>query len=298
MPVWGTGLCRWFFLGPGGTGHDDPHARGDAYSRDDVQPNPGGTRDFQRCSATVGNASTRRCPDLRTGIHSTVRKRHSPRRGTAPRGPSRLSSSHTAQLSKLRGTARTPCRATYDFTVSGMVSLVVMAAGLGSRFGGTKQLAVVGADGEAFVDFAIRDAVDAGVGRVVLIVRSDIKDDVRRHIGDRYGDLEISYVCQDEHGPPRSKPWGTAHAVLAAASEVDGSFVVCNADDYYGRSTYESVVARTSGLKAGRALLGGFRLELTLPEIGEVSRAFAPSRATNLRRWLKLMASADSKTDR
>ena len=153
-----------------------------------------------------------------------------------------------------------------------MVSLVVMAAGLGSRFGGTKQLAVVGGDREAFVDFAIRDALDAGVGKVVLIVRSDIKDDVRRHLGDRYGDLEISYVCQDEHGPSRAKPWGTAHAVLTAAPEVHGPFVVCNADDYYGRSTYESVVARASGLDAGHALLAGFRLELTLPEIGEVSR--------------------------
>ena len=153
-----------------------------------------------------------------------------------------------------------------------MVSLVVMAAGLGSRFGGTKQLAVVGSDGEAFVDFAIRDAVDAGVGKVVLIVRTDIKDDVRRHLGDRYEDLEISYVCQDEHGPPRAKPWGTAHAVLTVASEVDGPFVVCNADDYYGRSTYESVVARAGGLTAGRALLAGFRLDLTLPDIGEVSR--------------------------
>ena len=147
-----------------------------------------------------------------------------------------------------------------------------MAAGLGSRFGGTKQLAVVGADGEAFIDFAIRDAVEAGVGRVVMIVRSDIEDDVRRHIGDRYGDLEISYVRQDEHGPPRAKPWGTAHAVLAAASEVNGPFLVCNADDYYGPSTYESVVARASGLKAGQALLGGFRLDRTLPETGEVSR--------------------------
>ena len=153
-----------------------------------------------------------------------------------------------------------------------MVSLVVMAAGLGSRFGGTKQLEIVGADGEAFVDFAIRDAVDAGVGRVVLIVRREIEDDVKRHIGDRYGDLEFRCVCQDEHGPARVKPWGTAHAVLAAASEVNGSFVVCNADDYYGPSTYESVVARAGGLTAGRALLGGFNLELTLPESGEVSR--------------------------
>ena len=209
---------------------------------------------------------------------------------SAPRGLSRLSSSHTVER-EFRA------KQTYDLTVSGLVSLVVMAAGLGSRFGGTKQLAVVGADGEAFVDFAISDAVDAGVGRVVLIVRSDIKDDVRRHIGDRYGDLEISYVCQDEHGPPRTKPWGTAHAVLAAASDVAGPFVVCNADDYYGRSTYESVVARTSGLQAGSALLAGFRLDLTLPEVGEVSRGICTVTGTNLCRWLKPMASASSKTD-
>ncbi len=166
--------------------------------------------------------------------------------------------------------------------MSGVVSLVVMAAGLGSRFGGTKQLAVVGADGEAFIDFAIRDAVEAGVGRVVLIVRSDIEDDVRRHIGDRYGELEIGYVRQDEHGPPRAKPWGTAHAVLAAATEVNGPFVVCNADDYYGRSTFESVVARTGGLTAGQALLGGFRLDRTLPEIGEVSRGICTVEADEL----------------
>lgn len=153
-----------------------------------------------------------------------------------------------------------------------MVTLVVMAAGLGSRFGGAKQLAVVGESGEAFVDFAISDAVDAGVGRVVLIVRSDIEGDVRRHIGDRHGDLDVGYVCQDRHGPPRSKPWGTAHAVLAASSEVSGPFVVCNADDYYGRSTYAAVVTGASGLGAGRALLAGFRLDRTLPESGGVSR--------------------------
>lgn len=163
-----------------------------------------------------------------------------------------------------------------------MVSLVVMAAGLGSRFGGAKQLAAVGADGEAFIDFAIRDAVEAGVGRVVLIVRSDIEDDVRHHIGDRHGELEISYVRQDEHGPQRAKPWGTAHAVLAAATELSGTFVVCNADDYYGRSTYESVVAESSGLEAGEALLGGFRLERTLPEIGEVSRGICTVEADEL----------------
>ncbi len=147
-----------------------------------------------------------------------------------------------------------------------------MAAGLGSRFGGTKQLAVVGTDGEAFLDFAIRDAVDAGVEKVVLIVRSGIEADVRRHVDGHHRGVDIAYVCQDGHGPAREKPWGTGHAVLTAEPDVDGPFVVINADDYYGRSTYFALVAAASHLSDDRALLAGFRLDQTLPEFGEVSR--------------------------
>ena len=152
------------------------------------------------------------------------------------------------------------------------LTLVVMAAGLGSRFGGTKQLAVIGADGEAFLDFAIHDALAAGVANVVLIVRSDIEDDVRRHVSSQHPGLEVAYVRQDAHGPSRAKPWGTAHAVLTAAPEVDGAFVVINADDYYGRSTYAALASAAVDLPHDRALLAGFRLGQTLPERGEVSR--------------------------
>ncbi len=147
-----------------------------------------------------------------------------------------------------------------------------MAAGLGSRFGGTKQLARVGADGETFLDFSIVDAVAAGVEKVVLIVRSEIEADVRRHVGPRHPDVEITFVRQDEHGPSRSRPWGTGHAVLAAAGQVDGPFLVCNADDYYGRSTYAAVVPLAGELHPQRALLAGFRMAQTLPAVGEVSR--------------------------
>lgn len=152
------------------------------------------------------------------------------------------------------------------------LSLVVMAAGLGSRFGGTKQLAEVGPNGEAFLDFSIIDAVAAGVGKIVLIVRSDIEDDVRRHVDRRHADLDVVYVRQNEHGPAREKPWGTGHAVLAAAAEVAGSFIVCNADDYYGRSTYAAVAPLAAELPANRALLAGFKMSHTLPARGEVSR--------------------------
>ena len=152
------------------------------------------------------------------------------------------------------------------------LTLVVMAAGLGSRFGGTKQLAVIGADGEAFLDFAINDALAAGMERVVLIVRSDIEDDVRRHVEAQHPDLNVAYVLQDRHGPSRTKPWGTAHAVLTAAPEVPGPFCVLNADDYYGASTYVALTAAAAELGDDRVLLAGFRLDQTLPEIGEVSR--------------------------
>lgn len=147
-----------------------------------------------------------------------------------------------------------------------------MAAGLGSRFGGTKQLAEVGPDGEAFLDFSIIDAVAAGVTKIVLIVRSDIEDDVRRHVARRHGHLDVAFVRQDEHGPARAKPWGTGHAVLTAAPEVPGPFIVCNADDYYGRSTYGAVAPLAAALPDDRALLAGFRMAHTLPARGEVSR--------------------------
>ena len=147
-----------------------------------------------------------------------------------------------------------------------------MAAGIGSRFGGVKQLVGVGPDGETFLDFAITDAGVAGADRVVMVVRSQIEDDVRRHVEARHPGLDITYVRQDDHGPPRPKPWGTAHAVLATASVVTAPFVVCNADDYYGATTYPAVADRLGSLALGRAALCGFRLDRTLPALGSVSR--------------------------
>lgn len=156
-----------------------------------------------------------------------------------------------------------------------MFTLVVMAAGLGSRFGGTKQLARVGPNGEAFLDFAIADAVAAGASRVVLIVRSDIEADVRQHFAARGGlpgDLDVAYVRQDEHGPARPKPWGTAHAVLSAAEAVSGPFMVCNADDYYGPTAFAALARAIDGMADNEAWLCGYRLDHTLPAEGAVTR--------------------------
>jgi len=154
-------------------------------------------------------------------------------------------------------------------------TLLIMAAGLGSRFGGDKQLVDVGPNGEAFFDFAIRDAAAAGATGTVIIVRSSIEDQVRQHLAKIHGaDAPITLVCQDaeEFGPFRDKPWGTAHAIWSAKNAVDGPFVVVNADDYYGPSSF---VLAAEALAAGddkTAVLVAFELARTLPDDGTVSR--------------------------
>ena len=158
-----------------------------------------------------------------------------------------------------------------------MFTLVVMAAGVGRRFGGDKQLVEVGPDGGAFLDYAISAAVGAGASKVVLVVRSEIEPVLRTHVDARHGDLQragvgFAYVRQDQHGAPRSKPWGTAHAVLVAEAEVDGPFVVCNADDYYGPEAMSALAAPAADLADDEACLCGYGLAQTLSATGSVSR--------------------------
>ncbi len=159
-------------------------------------------------------------------------------------------------------------------TTSDRPRLVIMAAGLGSRFGGVKQLARVGPAGEAFLDLSISDARLAGFGDIVLIVRSDIEADVREHIAEQHGpDLPVRYVRQDDLGPERAKPWGTLHAVLSAAEVLDTPYAVINADDYYGPETFRLGHERVSGLTPGVAANVAFELGHTVPPSGSVTRA-------------------------
>lgn len=158
------------------------------------------------------------------------------------------------------------------------LTLVVLAAGLGSRFGGTKQLAEVGPSGEAILDYTIFDARRAGFERLVLIVRSDIEDLVRDHLARQHGSsLAYEVVLQDRFGPTRAKPWGTAHAVLATADAVPGAFGVVNADDFYGRGALAELAtalhreADRSGA-VPRHHLVAYRLARTLSPLGTVSR--------------------------
>ena len=158
-----------------------------------------------------------------------------------------------------------------------MFTLVVMAAGIGRRFGGDKQLVEVGPGGEAFLDYAIAAAAGAGASKVVLVVRSGIEAALRGHVDSRHRSLQaagidFAYVRQDEHGPPRAKPWGTAQAVLVAAGEVSGPFVVCNADDYYGPAALRALAAAAAELDDDEACLCGYSLGRTLSATGAVSR--------------------------
>ena len=151
-------------------------------------------------------------------------------------------------------------------------ALVIMAGGLGTRFGGVKQLAEVGPAGEAILDFTIRDAHSAGVERIVVIARSDIDDDLRRHLRRHHGSgLDLEVVHQDAFGPARARPWGTGHAAAAAATLLDGPALVLNADDYYGPTGVERVAVAVAADRT-RAVMLGFRLAATLPASGLVSR--------------------------
>jgi hypothetical protein len=153
-----------------------------------------------------------------------------------------------------------------------------MAAGLGSRFGGVKQLARVGPGGEAILDFSILDAGAAGFDRIVVIVRSDIEADVRHHLDQQHGEGAtgaIAYVRQDDLGPPRVKPWGTLHAILSAAGAIDGPFAVINADDYYGPGSYRVAAGCLAAVAPGEAANVVFPLGQTLPPTGTVTRGVA-----------------------
>lgn len=156
-------------------------------------------------------------------------------------------------------------------------TLVVLAAGLGSRYGGVKQLAGLGPGGETLLEFALHDAARAGFGRAVLVIRPDMERDVAELAESRLSHvLPVSLAMQRielEHFPAvpaRQKPWGTAHALLAAEESVGGAFGVVNADDFYGREAFEAL-ARFLRSGGGCAAVA-FRLGNTLSSSGSVNR--------------------------
>ena len=148
-----------------------------------------------------------------------------------------------------------------------------MAAGLGSRFGGTKQLVPVGKNGETLLDFTIQDALRVGMTDVVIIVRSEIVNDMKSHVERLHPEgLDFRFVLQDRYGPARAKPWGTTHAVISASEAVEGPFILANADDYYGPSSIEVASEQLPNLDGQSAALITFELNKTLSSSGPVTR--------------------------
>ena len=177
-------------------------------------------------------------------------------------------------------------------------TLLVLAAGMGSRYGGLKQMDGLGPNGETIIDYSIYDAVEAGFGKVVYIVRESFKEQMEQHVREKYGNvkcvdgepLEFQFVTQELNkipsqftlNPERVKPWGTAHAVLMGKDVINEPFAVINGDDYYGKESFRILGdwLRANEGKTGEYALVGFELDNTLSESGGVSRGIGTADAT------------------
>lgn len=157
--------------------------------------------------------------------------------------------------------------------------LVVMAAGMGSRYGGLKQIAPIGPNGEIIIDFSVHDAVKAGFTKAVFIIKKEIEKDFREVVGKRIEKMiDVDYAFQELDKLPegytvpadREKPWGTAHAVLCARDVVKNPFAVINADDFYGQSAYQ--IIHDQLVKNEGMCMVGYKLGNTITENGTVAR--------------------------
>ena len=154
-------------------------------------------------------------------------------------------------------------------------TLVVMAAGMGSRFGGLKQAEPVTDDGKGILDFSVHDAKAAGFEKAVFIVREDMKEDFKQLIGDRIAKtIDVEYVLQDMKDLPagRTKPFGTGHAILCCKDVVKEPFAIINADDYYGHNAFFEIRKHLAAAKKGEYAMSAYLLENTLSKNGTVSR--------------------------
>mgnify|MGYP000628251907 CR=1 FL=1 len=163
-------------------------------------------------------------------------------------------------------------------------TLFVLAAGMGSRYGGLKQLDGLGPHGETIMDYSIYDAIHAGFGKVVFVIRKDFEDDFRSKILSKYeGHIPVEVVFQSTQDLPegftcpagRTKPWGTNHALLMGCNVIKEPFAIINSDDYYGRNSFEVMAQELSNLPEGSKhnySMLGFKVGNTMSESGSVSR--------------------------
>jgi NDP-sugar pyrophosphorylase family protein len=161
------------------------------------------------------------------------------------------------------------------------LTLLVLAAGMGSRYGGIKQIDGFGPSGETIMDYSLFDAIRAGFTKVVFIVRDEIKETVKEIFLPRLqGKVEVEFVVQaldtmvpkEYQNPERTKPWGTAHAMLCARDVIHEPFAVINADDFYGRAAFDSIAKFFAGDTQGAHSMVGYTLKNVLSENGSVSR--------------------------
>ncbi|MGP1459705.1 MAG: hypothetical protein ACTTKL_10420 [Treponema sp.] len=190
-------------------------------------------------------------------------------------------------------------------------TLLVLAAGMGSRYGGVKQIDAVGRHGECLLDYATYDAMKSGFSRVVYIIRKDIEDDFRARLFDRVAkNFDAEYVFQSKESlltpeqiaasQGREKPWGTAHAVLCARKAVHAPFAVINSDDYYGRDAFSTMGTYLSSVAADCSAhaMVGYTLGNTMSKSGSVSRGICTVKDGNLNSIeenLKIYYDADGK---
>jgi len=172
-------------------------------------------------------------------------------------------------------------------------TLVVMAAGMGSRYGGLKQIDPVGPSGEIVLDYSVYDAIRAGFGKAVFIIRPDIEADFQKAVGSKLAEqIEVETVFQTlENIPPgfsvppgRVKPWGTGQAVLTAREAVNEPFAVINADDFYGRETFEVIGKKLANTDVNSTdfSMVGFYIKNTLSDNGSVARGYCDVRSGKL----------------
>ena len=179
-------------------------------------------------------------------------------------------------------------------------TLVVLAAGMGSRYGGLKQVDPVGPSGEAILDYSVFDAIRGGFGKVVFVIRKDFESEFREKVGRKYeGHVAVDYCFQDLADIPapfkvpegRTKPWGTAHATRAARGVVREPFAVINADDFYGRDAFARLASTLSASDPAKLhfCMVGYRLDLTLSANGSVARGICDVSPDGLLRGVKEM---------
>ena len=172
-------------------------------------------------------------------------------------------------------------------------TLLILAAGIGSRYGGLKQLDKIGPSGETIIDYSIYDAIKAGFGKVIFIIKEAIEDDFKEAFVERLKEkVAIDYVFQETWMVPegieipdnRSKPWGTGHAVLMADGKIKGPFAVINGDDFYGRGAFQAFADYFRDWNPDRAndyCMVGYHVANTLSEFGSVSRGVCQADANS-----------------